>query len=214
MKIDVATANDETLKFRALELLAHGVIPLEQWAAVFENPAFSAWPGLLSKAFSVWFPTQIDYLQGHDECVAIEKELSKRGVVVGPVFELHRQLESAFKGVLALFSIEEQLFLRDRRLHNVHGRLQLNAYEEHDAPLFDAATGLVRRTKFTADNYRAIMLQYYSTLAETSAALLNRMLDSKEFAVLATLHATRLKMGEHFQPLIEQMGVNAACGSS
>lgn len=213
MRIDVSTATDEALKCRALELLAYGVIPFEQWAHVFANPNFVSWNGLRAKAFSVWFPTMVDYLQGQQECAAVEKELMRRNVHTGPVFELHRELSRSFASLLGLVTIEEQLFIRDRRLQNVHGRLQLNTYEEHDVPLYDKADGSIRRMKFTAQNYRDIMQRYYANLSEVSAELLERVLRSQEFAQMTELYRTRLEMGEHFQPLIERLGVSAACGS-
>jgi len=69
-------------------LLAQGVIPYEQWSSVFVDPKLSMWPGLHAKAFSVWFPTMIDYLSGRAESTAIKNELRDRKVDCEQVFEL------------------------------------------------------------------------------------------------------------------------------
>lgn len=213
MRIDVPNASDDDLKCRGAELLAYGILPIEQWANVFANPNFSEYPGLRAKAFSVWFTTMIDYIQGEDEARVVQKELSKRGVETAELFDLYGQLVDAFRSLLSIFSSEEQIFLRDRRLQNVHGRLQLNTYEEHDIPIYDASLSKIRRIQFTAAEYREMMQSFYSQLAEKSEGLLNRAIESQEFTALTELYKQKLVIGEHFSSLLVRLDVQAAAGS-
>jgi hypothetical protein len=213
MAIDAPKASEPELKARAVELLAHEVLPFEQWAHVFANPELSGWPGLKAKAFSVWFPTMVDFLEGHGERSTIEAELAARGVGIEPVPELCRLLAGAFKGVLSLYSTEEQAFVRDRRLQNVHGRLQLSTYEVHDFAIFDSRTQELARLRLTPAEYRAVMTKFYPDLQRVSASLIDRLVKSKAFASLSALYVGRLRFKDHFIPLIEKLGVSAAAGS-
>lgn len=213
MAIDARRASEPELKARAVELLAHGVLPFEQWAHVFANPDLSRWPGLKAKAFSVWFPTMVDFLEGSGERGAIEAELIARGVNIEPVPELSRLLSDAFRSVLNLYSTDEQAFLRDRRLQNVHGRLQLSTYEVHDFAVFDPQTQDMARLRLTSAEYRALMFRFYPDMQNISASLIERLIHSEAFALLSALYVGRLRLQEHFVPLIERLGVSASAGS-
>jgi hypothetical protein len=214
MRIKPREATSDALLCRAAELLAYGILPIEQWASVFANPAFEEWPGLRAKAFAVWFPTQVEFLRGADEFAAVEKELKQRGDGrIDELSELYVSLSNAFRGVLGLLSSDEQAFIRDRRLQNVHGRLQLYTYEVHEFPLFDLRSGSVVSTRFSAEDYRAVMGRYYSNLGRNSADLLNRVVRSQEFGHLSELYHGQLNMKDHFEPLLRRLGVTAAAGS-
>jgi hypothetical protein len=213
MAIDAPRASEADLKARAVELLAHGVVPFEQWANVFANPNFASWPGLKAKAFSVWFPTMVDFLEGRGELTAIEAELSVRRIDIEPVPDLCRQLGDAFKRVLTLFSSEEQAFLRDRRLQNVHGRLQLSTYEVHDFVIFNSGTQELDRLRLTPAEYRAIMVKFYPDIQRISTSLIERLIGSEAFESLTTVYVGKLRFRDHFVPLIETLGISAAAGS-
>lgn len=211
MRIKTQTATAEELKARAVELLGYGVLPFEQWAHVFANPKLDEWPGLKAKAFSVWFPTMIDFLQGSDEVSAIASELMKRQVETESLFELIERLKSSYQKVLSLYSSDEQLFIRDRRLQNVHGRLQIYMLDEHEVTIYDGKSGLIKRS-LDAKNYRELMQNYYSDLSGNSARLIERLVKSTEFKELSELYFSKLKFQDHFAPLIEKLGVSVACG--
>lgn len=212
MQVQLDTATDQALKCRAMELLAYGVLPFEQWAHVFANTELNNWPGLQAKAFSVWFPTMVEFLQGDVEASALQKELGRRNVDTGPLFDLISSLAKCYEKVLAMYSIEDQIFIRDRRLQNVHGRLQLNTFEVHNILVFDPTAGSPKRIDVPAQDYRGLMTKYYSTMAETSNELLRRLLQSSAFSELTGLYLNRLKVADHFGPLIEFLGISAIAG--
>lgn len=201
------------LKARAVELLALGVIPFEQWAHVFANPQLSEWDGLRAKAFAVWFPTMLDFLKGEDDWKAIQAELDRRGEAYGDVFERTNILARHYRAVLPLFSEDEQIFIRDRRLQNVHGRLHIYQRDEHKLDVFDPETGKVKKTARSAGEYRDLLLRYYPKLRESSKGLLNRLLESRQFSELSGYYNEKLRVEAQLVPLIEALGVGAAAGS-
>ena len=213
MNIDLKNAGNGELKLRAVELLAQGVVPYTNWANVFANPKLSDWPGLQAKAFHVWFPTMNDYLAGRYESRAIEKELSNRKEDCENVFELSEQLEKCFENVLSLYTTHEQIFIRDRRLQNVHGKLQINTFENHDIKVFNGKTRAVERVKISAEEYRNIITPFYSDLAGYSREFISRFLESQEFKELTELYIGHLKIDDHLMPLIARLGVPALAGN-
>ncbi len=213
MQINLKAATDEDLKRRAVELLAQGVIPYEQWSSVFVDPELSMWPGLQAKAFSVWFPTMIDYLSGRAESTAIKNELCDRKVDCEQVFELSEELERCFIEVLSLYTNKEQIFIRDRRLQNVHGRLHINLFEKHEIKVFNKTSKKTESIKLTAHEYRKIMDDFYGDLSKHSSELIQRLLESQPFNDLTELHINRLKVEDYLKPLIEKLGVSAAAGN-
>jgi hypothetical protein len=198
------------LKCRAVELLAIGVIPFEQWANVFANPQFLSLNGLRAKAFAVWFSTMADFLKGEADWTALRNELDKRSEPYADAFERIFALAEHFRLVLTLYSIDDQIFLRDRRLQNVHGRLHIYAQDEHEIPIFDLAVRKVIKIDKSASEYREIMGRYYPRLGERSKELIDRLLSSREFADLTAYYKAKLEVATNLAPLIDALGVGAS----
>lgn len=213
-QFNVRSASDGRLKVRAVEMLANGIIPLENWTQVFANPNLNEFPNLQNKAFCVWFPTMIDYLQGHQEFNMIKKELVHRNINCEVVFELRDKMEDSFREVLALYTVEEQVFIRDRRLQQVHGRLQLYNHETYRIQVFDQDNNQIKKLTYSAQEYRDIMGKFYANMSLSLTGLRNRFISSDEFQKLSDLHQNHLTIKEHIQSLITKFGIAAATGDT
>jgi len=205
--------SSKVLKCRAVELLAVGVIPFEQWSHVFANPQLGQWEGLRAKAFAVWFSTMADFLKGERDWSALKTELDLRGERYEDVFERLAVLSAHYRSVLTLYSVEDQIFLRDRRLQNVHGRLHTFLRDAHAIPVFNPDSGAIEKVDKTAAEYRDIMARYYPRLRDVSKELVDRLVKSSQFARLTVYYEAKLRVATNLGPLIEALGVGAACGS-
>jgi hypothetical protein len=205
----IAQQSTSALKCRAIEILAIGVIPFEQWADVFANAQFQSLEGLRAKAFAVWFTTMADFLKVESDWVVLRSELDRRKELYADVFERIAELARHYRNILSLYTIEDQIFMRDRRLQNVHGSLHIYARDEHDLPVFDSAQQRVVNVNKSADEYREIMRHYYPNLRESSKELLDRLLHSRQFVELAAYYRAKLEVGSNLGPLIESLGVGA-----
>jgi len=185
------------------------VLPFEQWLPVFANNAFIDWPGLRSKAFTVWFPTMIDFEKGVNERQALRREAKKRNVDCRKIFRLADELTEQFKKVLSLFSRDEQFFIRDRRHQNLHGRLHIYIWDNQNIDWFDKTTGSIKKCSITADEYRKIMALFYSDMQKNTLALLNRLLNSNEFKELLELYENKLVFQTKLAPLANELGIIA-----
>lgn len=210
MQIVLKTAPNEQLKCRAVELLAQGIVPYANWVNVFANPKLAEWPSLQAKAFHVWFPTMLDYLSGRDEARAIKNELGARKETCENVFELSEELGKCFEGVLSMYSVEEQILIRDRRLQNVHGKLQINVLEKHDIKVYDSK---IMQRVLTAEEYREVLSPFYRDLSRHSCEFIERLLASKIFGELTDLYTSNLLIDKHLMPLISRLGVPAIAGN-
>lgn len=210
MQLNLKRASNEELKTRAIELLAQGIVPYTNWANVFANPKLADWPGLQAKAFHVWFPTMLDYLSGRDESNAIKKELDSRKVQYENVFELSERLELCFRSILSMYTVEEQILIRDRRLQNVHGKLQINQFETHVIKVFEDE---VVKREFSAEEYRNLIMPFYRNLSHHSKEMIARLLNAEVFRELTELFENQLQIDKHLMPLIEKLGVSAAAGN-
>ena len=207
---DLINWSDGRLKCQFFERLAYGVLPFEQWMPVFSNAAFIDWPGLRCKAFAVWFPTTIDYLRGAQERATLAGESTRRGIDLGKVSRLTDALGGCFSDCLALYSRDEQLFLRDRRLQNVHGRLHIYLWEVQKVHFFDASTGSIERCEIPAADYRAIMSAFYSNMQSSTLNLLDRLLGSEPFDILLRLYRDELDFETKLLPLAEELHITGA----
>jgi hypothetical protein len=210
MQLNIKEASNEQLVSRAVELLLQGVVPYTNWACVFANPKLSEWPALQAKAFHVWFPTMHDYLSGRDDSRAIKKELDVRTVHYEDVFDLSEKLEKCFKTVLSMYSVEEQVFVWDRRLQNVHGKLQVNLYETHSIRVYD--TKILNR-ELSAEEYRRLLVPFYHDLSRHSKEFIGRLLGSGVFSELTDLFNNQLDINKHLAALIKKLGVFALAGN-
>ncbi len=203
------TSNEELLS-RGVALLLQGVVPYTNWSCVFANPKLSEWPALQAKAFHVWFPTMHDYLLGRDESRAVRNELDSRKVPYEDVFDLSEQLEKRFLSVLSMYSVEEQVFVWDRRLQNVHGKLQIDVLEVHRVKVFD---GKVLNREFPAQEYRKILIPYYRDLPRHSKEFIERFLRSNAFPELTELFNNQLNISNNLAALVKRLGVFALAGN-
>jgi hypothetical protein len=159
--------------------LAQGAVPYLRWVDVFANPQFDQWPRLQEQAFVVWFPTMLDYLRHEPDWRKLNKEVARRGVECGEVFTRLEHLADSFKAVLRLYTREEQLFLRDRRLQSVHGYLSSYSATTQTGKWYDTALGGPARERLTPDEYSSVMAQFYSNESSTRG-LLDRFPQSQE----------------------------------
>lgn len=203
---------DAKLKMYAMGLLMTGVLPFEQWANVFANPEYRNRPGLRAKAFSVWFPTMVDFLKSRHDLDRLEKELTGRGIDCGEIFDRADRLAKCFSDILSLYSRDEQIFIRDRRLQNVHGRQHTFIREAHKIQIFDTGKGTLNRIRLSDDEYRMITSHFYRQLGVVSAELIDRLMESQPFGELTDLYESRLKLGPHLMPLAQRLGIAAEGG--
>ena len=199
--------SDGRLKCQIFERLAYGVLPFEQWMPVFYNSKLVDWPGLRCKAFTVWFPTTIDYLRGVQKRKDFEQEAQSRAIDLLKLPHLAGALETCFSDCLALYSRDEQIFLRDRRLQNVHGMLHLYVMEKQKIPFFDASTRSIAHSEVLAADYRAIMKAFGPDIHAKTLRLLNRLSASEQFAKLLNLYLNELDFATKLWPLAEELGV-------
>lgn len=199
--------SDRRFKCEAFSLLAFGVLPFEQWGSVFSNPSFLHWPGLCCKAFTVWFPTMIDYLKTKTQLEAYNTEISHRQINCSKLFNLIDELNEKYSRILSLYSRDEQLFIRDRRLQNVHGKLSQYSRNEISADCFEPETNTVQKSALSADEHRQIMAKFYPAMQKNELELLKRFLQSPFFSDLDKLYSSRLRVNEFLMPLAEELGI-------
>ncbi len=212
MNLDLKNTDIKDLKLRAVELLAQGIIPYKNWAPMLIHPKLSDFPDIQAKAFFVWFPTMYDYLAGRNESRSIKNELLARQEGCENVFDLSEQLENCFVNVLSLYSQKEQIFIRDRRLQIVHGKLQISKFESHRIKIFNGSTKIVESVNISATDYRDILAQFYPSLSDSSKQLISRFLESEVFVEISDLSIKQLSMENHIKPLISRLGVQAQVG--
>ncbi len=208
---NIKTATNEQLKSRAVDLLAQGVIPYANWAVVFANKELMGKPNLQAKAFHIWFPTMLDYLSGRDEGRAIKKELDYRNQPYENLFDLSDKLEKCFKDILSMYTADEQIFIWDRRLQNVHGKLQVYVYETHSIKIYE---GKILNRKLSASEYQRILNPLYQEKSQHNKEFIIRFLTSKEFEELTELYVNELDINKHLTPLINKLEVAALIGNN
>lgn len=208
-KAEISKLTNMELKREALQRLGQGVLPFEQWANVFANPKLAEFQNLKCKAFSVWFTTPIDYIKDYQIVQDLVAEAAARKVALLSVPDLASELNHHFAATLSLFSRDEQIFMRDRRLQCVHGVLNQYSRELIGIDWFDNTSRLVVRTTFTADEYTAIVYPFYVNMQEAVLALLGRTLASPAFAALGELYSKKLKPAPHLVALTSGLGLDA-----
>jgi hypothetical protein len=206
---DLQAWTDGRVKCYAFQLLVFGVLPFEQWVSVFANSAFQAWPGLRCKAFAVWFPTMIDYLRNRTKRDSAKDELVRRKFDCLQLFDLADALDCSFEEVLKLYSRDDQIFVRDRRLQNVHGHLHIYSRDDHEVFWFDGQTRVTQKTKISADEYREILKKYYREMQKSELLLLDRLTQSSAYTELYGLYCSRLRIPEYLIPLSREFGIGS-----
>jgi len=191
--------SDITLRYQCFRRLAQGVHPFEMWATVFGASALIAFPEVRTKAFSVWFPTMLDYLAVEDHTACMLQEAARRRLDLGRVPSLCENLSKAYKVIVAQYSRAEQVFLTDRRTQDVHGVVRLSEWQPRHVVWYDAQSATLRREKVTPDDHRALLLSVGPRFLTLTRALLDRLLSSKEYVRLCQLfnqHLTPTRLAE------------------
>jgi hypothetical protein len=188
--------SDKRLKCELLSRVTQGALPYGQWGCVFANPELAPWPNLQRKAFCVWLPTLLDYVRREGDLHKLCREVERRELDCGPLSQLGFDLLDCCKAVLGLYTREEQIFLTDRRLQNVHG--YLSSYDIHDQTVrsYDSRRQVVQVEKLSPDEYRAIMNQFYPQMVTNESMLLERLVHSEEGRRFHELYQAKLTAQE------------------
>jgi len=195
-------------KFRLMCYLAQGILPFEQWSCVFANPDVDSKPGLICKAFAVWFPTMLDYLRRPEEVDATIRELSGDREADEAV-QLSRTLGIFFKRLLTPFSREEQIFINDRRLQNVHGILSTFRLDRIHTKHYSADADEVLVEHMDADKYHEIMRNYYPQMQVHEMALRNKLVTTDLFREFGLFYMNNLKTEPHLVGIATRLGVSS-----
>jgi len=193
-------------RFRALAYLAQGILPFEQWSSVFSNPELHDRPGLVCKSFVVWFPTMVDYLMPSQEVSQSISELSKDSECE-EVISLCCKLEEHYRNFLSNFSREEQIFINDRRLQNVHGVLSMFRLDKIHVKHYCKEDDEVVVEHIDSDKYHEMMKIFYPSMQEKEMELRNRLVTSNIFKQFGIFYLDNLKIDPHIINLATKLGV-------
>lgn len=202
----VVAENTKNKRYLLVQYLGTGILPFDQWCGVFANPELNSRPGLICKAFTVWFPTMLDYLNRPEEVNLCIAELVG-DECVDEAANLCDELDRHYKNLLALFSREEQLFLVDRRLQNVHGKLSRFTTERIKTTYYDRDTDRRCVEWVEADDYHEVMRSYYPEMGKVTLHLRNRLVTSERFRMFGDFYKNEVKPDPHLFALGAKMGV-------
>ncbi|MBU1146556.1 hypothetical protein KKD80_03360 [Patescibacteria group bacterium] len=189
--------SDQRLKRDAFQILAIATIPMENWFAVFfdkKDRAMMNRPGLRRKTFYIWFPTMIDFLKDKSEkrIKDLYDEIHKRKIKISKIEKYTFDLIDFFKKILSLYSEQEQLFLYDRRLQNVHGFLDIY-FDGWNLRWFDIKHNKIDSKFFKPNDYKKIIVPLYKDMQNKSERLLERFVKSAEGEGLKKFYENKLK---------------------
>lgn len=149
MIFSAKNASDEELICRGIELLAHGVIPLEQWIVYFANDKYSDAQELRSKAFFVWFTTMIEFLVGQEEINSVVKEIKARNINDHGMFVLLDFVKTGYADILSIYKKEEQIFISEMRQRIVHGILHSTVHTSRDFRVWSSDKAIIEKITFS-----------------------------------------------------------------
>lgn len=195
-------------KFCLMAYLAQGILPFEQWSCVFANPELSSRSGLICKAFAVWFPTMLDFLRRPAD---VENAIGKlaESAEAQETLRLSEELAAYYKGLLSLYSREEQIFINDRRLQNVHGVLSIFRLDRIHVKHYSKDSDEVVVEHIGADEYHKIMKVYYPSMHSAELSLRNRLVTTDQFGEFGTFYTSKLKTEPHLIQIAMRLGVVA-----
>lgn len=206
-RLDLEGMEDQRLLMESLGRLAMGVQPLSQWAPVFSNPKLMHLPGLRCKAFTVWFPTMLEFVgQGVGELAQLRNEVEERDLDHEGLFDVADEAERGIRGVLSLYTKEAQLFINDRRLQNVHGIVSQFFRPTVGVKWYDADDRVVYRDRMPDDQYHEIMRAFYADIQGSTLALLERCVTREEWVELGQLAQGQASI-EDLTHLADRLGV-------
>ncbi len=198
--------NLKTQKFQLLTYLGQGILPFEQWSGVFSNPQLDSMPGLICKGYTVWFPTMIDYLNRPNDIDQAMNDLAgEKGA--DEAISLCLKLEKYYKEILSLFSREEQLFIIDRRLQNVHGVLSMFRSKKIKTRFYDSIKEKVIAEHIDRKDYRDIMNVFYPQMHKCEMNLRNRLVTTALFKEFGGFYLNYLKVDPYLIKIAVELGV-------
>lgn len=197
-------------RIKVLAYLAQGILPFEQWSCVFSNPKYGNEElGLICKAFSVWFPTMIDYISGRGKVQSVIEALESDEDCNVMISQCNK-LEEYYKKILSTYSREEQVFLINRRNQNVHGELSQFRIEDIDIKHFSVATQKIIKERISAEDYQIIVNPFYSNLTKSEIELRNRLVTNNELYVeFAKYYERELIIDPYIIEMANDLGIGS-----
>lgn len=177
---DLSKVNDRDLVVHAIARLSFGALPIENWGCFFA-PGAMVYPNdevLANRAFSIWFPTIYDYIEGRAEFERVVAECRARRLDVAELERLANELDQRLRSVAGLLSREEQIFLRDRRLQNVHGSLEYFVAERPTVKWYDSASARMVVEQIDEAELHYVVLKPFNADVRTSQATLRKRVTS------------------------------------
>jgi hypothetical protein len=208
--------NEEPIKSKTKPLWYFGLmtLPMRQWLCYivpqdycFASNAGLSFPpdNLKYRTFSIWFCTIIDALEKENHIYETLNELEIEKYQIDITKTHMTNVLEKFKAVASNFTKREQLFLRDRRLQNVHGYLSCYFKKNIAVKWFDAPRGKVIRETITADEYNSIMQEFYPEMASNEDKLIKKFLLSEGGKDLVAYWSSTLRDTKTYLDLIKQM---------
>lgn len=176
-------------------LIAGGITPTENWATVFANEDLirGGFAMTRAKAFAVWLPTRLDYLE--DAVPRLERiraEFTRRGLDdLEWSFNLAEDIARHARAILQQLSRSDQIYLYDRRIQHTHGWVK-RAFTPKIKVRWATERGIVRTEWISDDEYHAIVNPYYGAgMSSLVIEMMHRMLASREWSEYSAFHLQR-----------------------
>ena len=208
---DLSRVSDKNLVVYALSRLGFGATPIENWGYCFAPEIVGHFSdiNLANRAFSIWFPTILDFIASEPEIKRLHVAASDRGVNIDSIALLAYELAVRLRAIAELLSREEQIFIRDCRLQNVHGSLEYFVSEMPGVKWYSAiANQVVSEQIPEADLHYIILKPFNADRSESQAILRNRVTSSLAWAQLFKFWANNLT-ASHLRALVVANGASA-----
>lgn len=158
---------------------------------------------LKAKAFSVWFYSAMDILEKSNIIYSEISELEKNNIQCNIAKEHIKNVIDALGTCVSVFTQEEQLFLRDRRLQNTHGFLSSYFNSKLNVKWFE--DGDIKSKEMTIDEYNLIMRQFYPKMHENQIALIKKFLSSENSKTLIAYWLKHIRSEGSYFGLLGEM---------
>jgi len=126
---------------------------------------------LKSKAFSILFMCILDVLKEEKKIRSKFEILEQYDIHCSEFKSIVFKLLEIYKMIFSKFTFEEQLFIRNKRLQNVHGVLSIYDSEKPKVPYFDKTSQKVKVKYLSREKYREI-LNFFSDKNSISIEIL------------------------------------------
>ena len=210
-KRDLSKVADKDVIVHAFCRLGFGAIPIENWGCFFA-PGIMVYPhdeALANRAFSIWFPTILDFIDGESEMKRVCDEAKRRNISIDRIGELAEKLGAKLRAVARMLSREEQIFLRDQRLQNVHGSLEYFLAAVPSVKWYDAAKDIIVVEQIPEEVLHYSILKPFNADKHASKATLRtRVTSSAEWIDVFDLWRTELT-GKHLAALSKFHGISS-----